>query len=106
MTTDIGRKEIEEFGIPNLPTILNRFQLDKRQLYNVADQGGLLDKVQYAKAELLLQAEQEVMNWKFSPWFECNAESAAGLYIVVNKVDEFIHIGESSDSCERHKKAV
>lgn len=104
--TDIGRKEIEEFGISNLPTILNRFQLDKRKLHTVTDQGGLWDKVQKAKADILLQAEQEILKGKFSLWFDCNAESVAGLYIVRNKLDKLIYIGESSDICERHKTHI
>lgn len=101
ISTDIGRKEIEEFGISNLPTILNRFQLDKRKLHNVADQNGLWDKVQKAKTELLLQAEQEILKGKFNPWFDCNVEKVAGLYIVRNKLDKLIYIGESSDICDR-----
>jgi len=103
IATDIGRKEIEEFGISNLPTHLNRFQLDKRKLHNIADQDGLWDKVQKAKTDILLQAEQEILNRKFSLWFDCNAEKTAGLYIVRSKFDKLIYIGESSDICERHK---
>lgn len=103
ITTDIGRKEIEEFGISNLPTILNRFQLDKRKLHNVADQGGLWNKVQKAKTDILLQAEQEILKGKFSFWFDCNAKNVAGLYIVRSKLGKLIYIGESSDICERHK---
>ncbi|MBP6304256.1 MAG: GIY-YIG nuclease family protein, partial [Bacteroidia bacterium] len=103
IVTDIGRKEIEEFGISNLPTLLNRFQLDKRKLHNVAHQDGLWDNVQKAKTDILLQAEQEILQGKFSSWFDCNAESVAGLYIVRDKHDKLIYIGESSDICERHK---
>lgn len=101
IATDIGRKEIEEFGISNLPTILNRFQLDKRKLHSVAAQNGLWDKVQKAKTELLLQAEQEILNGKFNPWFDCNVQKVAGLYIVRDKLDKLIYIGESSDILDR-----
>lgn len=103
ISTDIGRKEIEEFGICNLPTILNRFQLDKRNQHKIARQDGLWDKVQAAKTDILLQAEQEILKGKFSLWFDCKSESIAGLYIVRNKLDKLIYIGESSDICERHK---
>ena len=99
--TDIGRKEIEEFGISNLPTILNRFQLDKRKQYNIADQNELWDKVQKVKSEILLQAEQEVLKRKFNLWFDCNVEKEAGLYIVRNKLDKLIYIGESSNIYDR-----
>ena len=37
----IGRKEVEEFGIVNLPTKLNSFQIDKRNKFIIADQNGL-----------------------------------------------------------------
>lgn len=103
ITTDIGRKEIEEFGISNLPTILNRFQLDKRKLFNVADQNGLWDKVQKLKTEILIQAEQEILKGKLNLWFDCKVEKVAGLYIVRNKLDKLIYIGESSDICDRFK---
>jgi predicted GIY-YIG superfamily endonuclease len=101
IATDIGRKEIEEFGISNLPTILNRFQLDKRKQHNVADQNGLWDKVQKEKDEILLQAEQEILKGKFNLWFDCNVAKVAGLYIVRNKLDKLIYIGESSDIFDR-----
>lgn len=101
ITTDIGRKEIEEFGISNLPTLLNRFQVAKRKLHKVAYQNGLWDNVQKVKTEILLQAEQEILKGKFSLWFECKVEKIAGLYLVRNKLDKLIYIGESSDICER-----
>ena len=100
ITTNIGRKEIEEFGISNLPTILNRFQLDKRKTHNVADQEGLWDKVQKAKAEILLRAEQEILKEKFTLWSDCNMEKVAGIYIVRND-NKLLYIGESSDIFER-----
>ena len=103
IATDIGRKEIEECGISNLPTILNRFQLGKRIIRKVSDQSGLWDNVQKAKADILLQAEQEVFNGKFNLWFDCNVGNVAGLYIVRNRLGKLIYIGESSDICERHK---
>lgn len=99
--TDIGRKEIEEFGISNLPTILNRFQLGKRKLHNIADQGGLWLEVQQAKKEILLQAECEIFNVKINLWFDCKVENVPGLYIVRNKLEELIYIGESSDIYDR-----
>ncbi len=101
IATDIGRKEIEEFGISNLPTILNRFQLDKRKLHNVADQNSLWDKVQKTKADILVQAEQDILKGRFRFWFDCNVKKVAGLYIVRNKLDKLIYIGESSDICDR-----
>lgn len=80
ISTDIGRKEIEEFGISNLLTILNRFQLDKRKLHNIADQNGLWDKVQKVKAEILLQAEQEILKGNL----------ISGLTVSVKMLQDFI----------------
>src|SRR5690606_26791050 len=50
---------------------------------------------------LLKQGEEEVFKQTFSGWFDCNAKSTAGLYIVKDK-SKIIYIGESSDICERH----
>ena len=100
ISTNIGRKEIEEFGISNIPTILNRFQIGKRKHFKVADHGSLWDNVQKGKDDILLQAEKEVLKGKFKLWFDCNVENVAGLYIV-KKLDKLIYIGESSDICDR-----
>ncbi|RZK11525.1 MAG: hypothetical protein EOO46_06480 [Flavobacterium sp.] len=101
--TNIGRKEIEEFGIVNLKTPLNRFQLDKRKSFIVECHNGLWNEVQAAKDELLQQAEENVLNTKFDFWFDCTALNKAGLYIVRNQNDDLIYIGESSNIFERHK---
>jgi hypothetical protein len=101
MPTDIGRKEIEDFGIVNLATPLNKFQIGKRLKADLRNQNGLWDKVQQKKAELLKQGEQLAFKQNFSAWFDINAKSTAGLYIVKDK-SQIIYIGESSDICERH----
>jgi predicted GIY-YIG superfamily endonuclease len=101
MPTDIGRKEIEDFGIVNLATPLNKFQIGKRQKADLKSQDGLWNRVQTQKSELLKQGEEIVFNQKFSSWFDANAESVAGLYIVKDK-NKIIYIGESSDIRERH----
>lgn len=101
ISTEIGRKEIEDFGIVNLPTQLNKFQIGKRQKIDLIKKHGLWDKVQELKNEVLLQAENEVLNQRFMAWFDNNVKSTAGLYIVKKK-EEIIYIGESSDIKERH----
>ena len=103
MPTSIGRKEIEEFGIVNLPTKLNRFQLDKKQKYAVAVQNGLWNVVQQNAFEFLKEGENEILNSKFVSWFDVKTVCSAGLYLVKNKSDELIYIGESSDISERIK---
>jgi len=99
--TQIGRKEIEEFGIVNLPTRLNRFQLDKRSKFLINDQKGLWDKVQQCSSDLMQEGEEKILNTKFIPWFDIPLPSMAGLYLVKNASDKLIYIGESSDIKER-----
>lgn len=101
ISTFHGRKEIEEFGIVNLPTRLNKFQLDKRNKISIADQKGLWDKVQLTYSGLLKEGETKILKTKFIPWFETEIFSAAGIYLVKNKSDNLIYIGESSNIGER-----
>jgi len=99
--TEIGRKEIEDFGISNLNTSLNRFQIGKRLKFNPITKNDLWNEVQKHKEELLIQAEEQIFKQKYTPWINCIAKSVAGIYIVKHKKD-IIYIGESSDINERH----
>lgn len=101
IATSIGRKEVEEFGIVNLQTKLNNFQLAKRNKFVIADQNGLWDTVQENYTELLKEGESKVLKSSFTPWFDIKTISSAGLYIVKDKSDKLIYIGESSDVGER-----
>lgn len=101
ITTNIGRKEIEEFGIVNLPTKLNSFQLDKRKKFEIKNQNGLWLSVQNEFADLLKQGETKLLKTTFQSWFNLTAISNAGLYLVKDKIDRLIYIGESSDVGER-----
>jgi predicted GIY-YIG superfamily endonuclease len=103
ISTNIGRKEVEEFGIVNLPTKLNRFQLDKRKKFAIADQKGLWNAVQENFAELLEEGEIKILKSTFTPWFDTKAFSLAGLYLVKDESDKLIYIGESSKIGERIK---
>ncbi len=99
--TKIGRKEIEEFGIVNLPTKLNSFQIDKRNKYKIANQNGIWENVQDDFDELLKQGENKIFKSIFKPWFETETIPNAGLYLVKDKSDKMIYIGESSNLGER-----
>lgn len=101
ISTYIGRKEVEEFGIVNLPTKLNSFQIDKRNKFIIADQNGLWDAVQENFEELIKEGESKILKASFSPWFDTKIISSAGLYLVKDKADKLIYIGESSDVGER-----
>ena len=101
ISTNIGRKEIEEFGIVNLPTRLNSFQLDKRKKFEIKNHNGLWGQVQSEFSDILKQGEIELFKITFKPWFELTTISNAGLYLVKDKSDKLIYIGESSDVGER-----
>lgn len=100
--TDIGRKEIEEFGIVNLPAPLNKFQLDKRKKIETPAKIGLWREVQKMVSHLLKEAEQTVMKAAFAPWFDYNVMDLPGVYFVRNKSNDLIYIGESSDLGKRY----
>lgn len=100
--TQLGRKEVEEFGIVNLPTILNGFQLGKRKRYEVSCNNGIWDQVQTASHELLMEGAKDIANRPYTRWFDNFVIATAGLYVVKNKENELIYIGESSNVKERH----
>lgn len=97
MPTVLGRKEVEEFGIVNLPTILNSFRLGKRERQKICCHNGLWNEVQKAKGELLKEGEKEIFKQTFQSWFDNKVPSKAGLYLVQDKRGHLIYIGESSD---------
>ncbi len=99
--TEIGRKEVEEFGIVNLPTILNSFQIGKRTKVEIINHSSIWTEMQSVKDDLLKEGEKEIFKTAFHLWFENKVPSTAGLYIVKNKNDDFIYIGESSNINER-----
>lgn len=101
ISTYIGRKEVEEFGIVNLPTKLNNLQLGKRKKFAIANQNGLWDVVQEDFAELLIEGEKEILNSNFTAWFDTKLDISAGLYLVQDNSNKLIYIGESSDVGER-----
>ncbi|HUM52884.1 MAG TPA: GIY-YIG nuclease family protein [Chitinophagales bacterium] len=103
ISTNIGRKEVEEFGIVNLPTKLNGFQLDKRKQFAIADQKGLWNAVQENFAKILEEGEIKILKSTFTSWFDAKIIRLAGLYLVKDKSDKLIYIGESSDIGERIK---
>src|SRR5690606_34823086 len=102
INTQIGRKEIEEFGIVNLNSNLNKFQLDKRSRFNI-QKNGLWKEVQSNFEEIIKEVDNEIFKNKFSNWFDCNVKIVSGLYVVKNKEDEFIYVGESSNIYDRFK---
>lgn len=103
MTTHMGRKEIEDFGIANIPTRLNRFQLNKRPIHAPALDGALWHSVQEQCQELITQGEERLWSRQKSHMLEADVPERPGLYVVWNdRSDQIIYIGESSDLRARH----
>ena len=98
----IGRKEIEEFGIVNIPTILNKFQKGKRERFSGNASKETWIKVQDYSGQLLAGGEQALLMLDPIPWFEANIPNNAGLYHVEHGDNGLIYIGESSNIKERY----
>lgn len=101
--TNIGRKEIEDFGIVNFPAPLNRFQLGKRLLHQPATSHAQWDAVQTGSTVLLKQGAARCMESGFSIWSDAAAPLVCGIYLIKNGVGEVIYVGESSDIGTRYQ---
>lgn len=101
--TEIGRKELEEFGIVNIPANLNKFQLEKRSFNTSKANKKLWSEIQANKEEIIEQGEKELKKAKSYNWFSAIIDSQAGLYWVEHKTKGLIYIGESSDINKRHE---
>ena len=101
MLTKIGRKEIEEFGMVNLSTRLNKFERGKRKKIQLLGQDELWLIVQEGFEEILIEGEKEILSKEIANWNNSSPESNAGIYMVRNNKD-LLYIGESSDVQERY----
>ena len=100
--TQIGRKEIEEFGIVNLPTSLNKFQKNKCQKFDLKDNPEFdWDKIQSSFTKLLLNGEEIFFQQDSQNWFDAIVPDNKGIYMVFNN-DQIIYIGETSNLIERY----
>ena len=100
--TNIGRKEIEEFGIVNIPVNLNKFQKGKRDKYSGRVDQNIWNDVQSNFQSLLEQGEKELLKSKEYKWFDALVKSTAGLYWVEHSSKGLIYIGESSNIYDRY----
>jgi hypothetical protein len=104
MTIRIGRKEIEDFGIANIPAPLNRFQLDKRAVRAPANGAEDWARVQAMSADLLAQAEERFWSLRPAPMPGAVAPDRPGIYALWGgSPRRVIYIGESSGLRDRHK---
>ena len=98
----IGRKEIEEFGIVNLETNLNKFQKGKRKRISGNPNKGIWGKVQINADNILSEGESKLLNIDPVEWYNADVPVNAGIYYVENIVDGLIYVGESSNINERY----
>jgi len=100
----IGRKELEEFGIVNLPAPLNRFQKGKRKLVNYKKYDPDIWNTVQKKVRIILDSGQKIFfDHGWSKWFDAVPEQCAGLYGVRTNEEEFLYIGESTNLHKRHQ---
>lgn len=93
----IGRKEMEEFGIVNIPANLNRFQLDKRRFHD-----GLVNTKDWNRSQNLfnkLIGEGAALFDQLSDenWGKAAPVQKAGIYMITHPSDGIVYIGESSN---------
>ncbi len=103
LRTNIGRKEIEEFGIANLQTSLNKFQLGKRAVCSPADRHVEWDLVQSKSAVLISEGAARCLRAPFGNWLEVKPRKTPGIYMIKSCSGDIIYIGESSDISDRYR---
>lgn len=97
INTKIGRKEMEEFGIVNIPANLNRFQLDKRRFHV-----GSINKEGWNQSQSLfkkLMSEGAALFDELSDekWGKAAPVQKPGIYMITHPSDGVVYIGESSN---------
>lgn len=104
MTTGFGRKEIEDFGIANVVTCLNKFQKNKRPVIKPSFGSEMWALVQEARHSLLAEGAERYMARPRVPWFEATPPDAPGLYGLWREGEETpLYVGESSELAGRYK---
>tara|TARA_B100000427_G_scaffold328417_2_gene341459 strand:+ start:100 stop:954 length:855 start_codon:yes stop_codon:yes gene_type:complete len=99
----LGRKEIEEFGIVNLGTILNRFQIGKRKKLFGNPNKGIWHLVQIHAEKILFEGENKLLKIIPIKWYDADVVNNAGIYYVEHNTNGIIYIGESSNINQRYK---
>ena len=99
--TTFGRKELEEFCIVNIPTPLNKFQLDKK-VKVVLDDMNTWEEIQTDASVLLEAGVQEALSSPQQEWNPNVVPNEGGVYLIYYK-GELIYVGETSCISERIK---
>lgn len=101
--TSIGRKEIEDFGIVNLTTELNKFQINKRVKCELKTHDhDIWYNIQKHKEEILSFGEDKIQTTVYTFWSKITVRPISGIYLIEND-KKIIYIGESSNLLERYK---
>lgn len=103
LETKIGRKEVEEFGIVNLPTKLNKFQKGKRKRFKDNSSPGIWKNIQESAEILIFEGETALSKVEVVNWYNADIPNNAGLYYIEHNIDGLIYIGESSNILNRYK---
>ncbi len=103
VTTKIGRKELEEFGIVNLPCNLNKFQLEKREAVNRDIYSGIWKAIQNQAEPLLNEGIHVIESMETNRWEDATIPEQAGIYWIEHPDEGLIYIGESSNILKRYK---
>jgi predicted GIY-YIG superfamily endonuclease len=103
MDVSLGRKDLEEFGIVNVPTRLNKFRVGKRNRVSRAEIDSVWREVEMLTEELLPQGEQALLGRASAPWYSAVAPPAdLGIYLIRwSGSEEILYIGESTELKKR-----
>lgn len=103
MKVSFGRKDLEEFGMVNLPAPLNKFQTDKRDVFVPDRETFLWEVAQETAPRLLKQGEVKLFSEGPLPWNQANICQGAGVYLIFDPKGSLIYVGESTNVADRHK---
>ena len=97
-----GRKELEEFGMVNAKTPLNKFHGGKRLLREKATRFHSWQQAQAVSTQILEEGEEILMHQSSASWESAKIPCQPGIYAVqAHDFDKLLYIGESSDLDKR-----
>jgi len=102
INTNIGRKELEEFGITNIPTNLNKRGKGKRNVFTESIEQDVWNETQNSACAILKQGEKVFMSQKNYNWFQVKVSKYPVVYWVEDKSMGLIYIGQSSNFSTRY----
>lgn len=102
ISNSLGRKEMEEFGIVNIPCRLNNFQKGKRGGFKGIESEQKWNSIQKGYNSLLLDGVKEFDKTILCDWKDLIIDKFPGIYWIEHKKDGLIYIGESSNVKDRY----